>query len=91
MVGGFGVTTAMRVVVVLLMALIAIVPFVLVSAAVWLVFFKLSVTVWQFLAVCLLQFLAFSSVYALEIRSAGFGVRCCGETLRCTTRLTHPT
>ena len=60
MVGGFGVTTAMRVVVVLLMALIAIVPFVLVSAAVWLVFFKLSVTVWQFLAVCLLQFLAYS-------------------------------
>lgn len=60
MVGGFGVTTAMRVAVVLLMALIAIVPFVLVSAAVWLVFFKMAVTVWQFLAVCLLQFLAYS-------------------------------
>ena len=60
MVGGFAATTGFRILIVSLMALIAIIPFVLVSAAVWLVFFKLSVTVWQFLAVCLLQFLAYS-------------------------------
>ena len=59
MVGGFGVTLGFRILVIALMALIAVVPFLLLGAAVWLVFFKLSVTVWQFLAVCLLQFLAY--------------------------------
>lgn len=59
MVGGFGVTTGVKVVVVFLMAVIALTPLVLIGAAVWLVFFKLSVSVWQFLAVCLLQFLLY--------------------------------
>lgn len=59
MVGGFAVTMGFRILIVSLMALIAIIPFVFVSAAVWLVFFKLHVTIYQFAAVCLLQFVAY--------------------------------